>query len=148
MSSGLDPGQDELFVRPPAEVTALLDRKGALQPAGGLLYSEADTRNFHEMLFVIHQIVSARPEGPAGLADLIRGILAYYATRLRGWYGLEESARRIEAATAALDYQDKTAFLAELERLMAVAGRINFWIDGQMPWFDINESVKRASQRA
>jgi hypothetical protein len=148
MTQSLDLTQDELFVQPPAEVRALLDRRGALQPAGGLLYSEADTRNFHEMLFVIHQTVSARPEGPGGLADLIRGILAYYAARLRGWYGLDQAARRIEAAAGELDYEDKTAFLADLEALMAVVGRINFWIDGQMPWFEINESVKRASQRA
>jgi hypothetical protein len=148
MSAGPDARQDDLFLRAPADVLALLDRQGALQPAGGLLYSEADTRNFHEMLFVIYQTVAARSDGPASLADLIRAIMSYYAARFRGWYGLEECTARIERAVAELDYADKAAFLARLERVMAVAGRINFWIDGQMPWLEINDTVKRTSQRA
>jgi hypothetical protein len=139
----MDVAADPLFARPPEEIRALIHRQGALQPAGGLLYGEADTRNFHEVLFVIHQTVTAEAEGPARLQRLITALLAYYAGRFRGWYGLEEAARRIEASAAALDYGDKAAFLVGLEDLMAVAGRINFWIDAQMPWFEINETLKR-----
>jgi hypothetical protein len=139
----MDAASDPLFARPPEEIQALMQRQGALQPAGGLLYSEADTRNFHEVLFVIHQTVSAGTDAPAGLQRLITSLMAYYAGRFRGWYGLEEAARRVEAAAAGLDYGDKAAFLAGLEELMAVAGRINFWIDAQMPWYEINETLKR-----
>lgn len=141
----MDFARDPLFRTPPEEITALLRRQGAQQPAGGLLYSEADTRNFHEILFVIHQTVSAGPEGPAGLQRLIAALLAYYAARFRGWYGLEEAAGRIEALAAGLDYGDRAAFLAGLEELMAVAGRVNFWIDAQLPWFQINETLKRVT---
>jgi len=144
----MDPAQDESFTRPPEEIAGLLKRQGALQPAGGLLYSEADTRNFHEILFVVHQTVSARPEGLAGFERLIAALLAYYTARFRGWYGLEESAKRIEAATASLDYSDTPAFLAGLEDLMAVAGRINLWIDAQMPWCEVNETLKRIARRS
>ena len=139
----METARDPLFHTPPEEITALLRRQGAQQPAGGLLYSEADTRNFHEVLFVIHQTVSAGTDAPAGLQRLITSLMAYYAGRFRGWYGLEEAARRVEAAAAGLDYGDKAAFLAGLEELMAVAGRINFWIDAQMPWYEINETLKR-----
>jgi hypothetical protein len=141
----MDIASDPLFSAPPGEITALMRRQGAQQPAGGLLYSEADTRNFHEILFVIHQTVSGRAEGPAGLQSLIAALLAYYAARFRGWYGLEESAGRIEALAAGLDYGDRVAFLAGLEELMAVAGRINFWIDALLPWYQINETLKHAA---
>ncbi len=134
---------DPLFAGPPEEIRALMGRQGALQPAGGLLYSEADTRNFHEILFVIHQAVSASADGPAAMRGLIEALLAYYAGRFRGWYGLDEAARRIEATAAGFDYRDRAAFLVGLEQLMSVAGRVNFWIDAQMPWYEINETLKR-----
>ena len=134
-----------LFKEPPEEVRAMTDRTGALQPASGVIYAEADTRNFHEMLFVIHGALRDQAEPSDQLIDLIRRMIEYYTARFRGWYGLEDLAARIEALWADPS-EDGNDWPAKIESLMILVGRVNFWIDLQIPWQRFKEAMTEAPE--
>lgn len=139
--------KSKIVCRPPKEVLALLERKGPLQPAGSVLYSEGDTRNFHEMLFVIHENIRCQKRLSRNFEHLVNDMLRYYSQRFSGWYDLKDLSEQIELKIKKIDFSKKRKCLKDIESLMMSAGRINSWIDLQIPWFNVNEVIKKEKPR-
>jgi hypothetical protein len=130
------------FTSPPQEVKRLGRRTGSLQPAGGVLYSEGDTRNFHEILFVMYRMIETQKRLSKGLQNTVMELFRYYAVRFRGWYGLDDLASQIEKSLGEMNFARRKECLEIIESLMTYVGRVNFWIDLLIPWYDLNEHMK------
>jgi len=135
----------DIFSRLPESLKALSHRKGALLPAGAVIYAEGDTRNFHELLFIYHGIFREQKSLSKGTTDSFREILLYYAKRFQGWYDLPELAQGIENIFKEADFSDKFDLLGHVEKLMVVTGHINSWIDLLIPWSRINRIMQPES---
>jgi hypothetical protein len=132
----------DVLDRLPESLKALSRRKGALLPAGAVIYAEGDTRNFHELLFVYHGIFRKQELISKGAVDSFREILLYYSKRFQGWYDLPELSQGIEEVFKKADFTDKPDLLGHVEKLMVITGHLNSWIDLLIPWSRINRIMQ------
>lgn len=131
-----------LWDAPPAEIEALLGRRGLRLPAGPLLLAEAEARKLQEALWALLPEAAADPAFAARAAGLL---LAQAERRLADLYGLPGAARPLAAGRRALDRVPRDA-AAILEELVAIAGRLAGWLDERIPWDAINAAVIEAAE--
>lgn len=130
-----------LWKAPPAEIAALLARRGLVLPAGPLLMAEAEARTLQESLWALLPEAAA---APAFAAPAARLLLERAERRLRDLYGLAAAAGLLADGRAALEAAPE-ATLAILEELVLIAGRLAGWLDERIPWEGINEAVAAAA---
>ena len=139
--------QRDVFKRLPESIKALSERKGALLPAGAVIYAEGDTRNFQELLFIYHGIFRKQEPVLEGTIESFRETLFYYAKRFQGWYDLQELAESIDHVLKEPDFNNTPKLLDHIEKLMVVSGHINSWIDLLIPWNRINKVMHSETER-
>jgi hypothetical protein len=123
----------------PAEINALMAGRGLMHPAGPLLIAESESRGLHEALWGLRQhLLAGEPADRVTFAAASACDKA--AGRLGGFCHLGGPASTIRALAAALQ---QTELLAALEEGIMIAGGLSAWLDLQIPWNDINETVRR-----
>jgi hypothetical protein len=139
----VDEYEVEIWETIPEEILQLKKLKGIMRPAGPLFYAEAESRTFHEWLYMTYQNSIEKQWG----ADLTRSILLPQLSALRskmaGFYSLKRTARTLSAFEEALrDSRSMERVVTLCEHLAHFVGRINMWIDTLIPWNDVNEHLK------
>lgn len=143
ISPAVDEYEVEVWKTIPEEILRLRQLGGVMQPAGPLLYAEAESRNFHEWLYLTYQNIIKKQLK----ADLTKHIILPHLSSLRakmaGWYHLERTAQSIIAFEKAFRESHSIEEIGDLcEHLILFIGRINMWIDTLVPWNDINENFR------
>ena len=124
----------------PEELRALCRQRGIMRPGGPLLYAEADSRTTQEILWQAWRAAGREGAVPPFVAQIQRHV----AQRLRGWYGLPQSAGVLDAAADALAVMAAPDGRALIEALLIYVGRLNLWLDAAIPWNELNRVFERA----
>ena len=128
----------------PEEIRSILSKRGLLLPAGIILYAESDTRNFHEILWEIYNRVSKGKVKGSELKFMLLTLLDYYERKMSGWYHLNEIASVLANARKIIENATTLEEYIEVVReLMLYIGRISMWLDLLIPWYEINEVIKK-----
>ncbi len=140
--------RERLYQGTPAEVAALETRRRVMQPAGPLLYAEAESRLLHEQLSMLVLALEAGEFDFESALPTVRFLLRRAASRLEGWYLLHEAGDLVGRAAESLGPLDSVDRLAMLRELIFYVGRLNYWLDLTIPWNDVNELMRaQADQR-
>ncbi len=137
--------RERLYQEMPAEVSALERRRGVMQPAGPLLYAEAESRLLHEQLSLLVLAVEAEQLDLERAIPSLRFLLDRAAVRLGGWYLLHDAADLVARVSVSIESLDSAARLALLRELVYYVGRLNYWLDLTIPWNDVNELMRATS---
>lgn len=125
----------------PAEVRALLERRGIMLPGRPLLLSESEARKLQEQLWLLRMRDAA--DDPAFAARAARRLVEGARSRFEGRCGLHEAGAVLGLASKAL-VDHPGAAPALLEALALYAGRLAAWLDRRIPWHGLNEAVFEA----
>lgn len=134
----------DMWAECPGEIEALMAGRGLMHPAGPLLIAESEARSLHEALWGLRQqFLAGEPAdrvifAAAGTCDKAAG-------RLGGFCHLNGPADTARALAAALR-QPELPLEATLKEGIMIAGGLSAWLDLQIPWNDINETVRRARE--
>ena len=142
----------EMWREQPAEIAALMARRGIMLPVGPLLVAESEARKLHENLWFLRVRVAeldARPahgtaDPAAFVADMVSVLLRGAADRLANFAGLHEAGSVAARAAGHLERAPDDA-LAMLDELILYAGRLAGWLDLCLPWQKVNEVTEAAS---
>ena len=124
----------------PADVRALMARRGAMQPAGPLICGEGETRKLHELAWLVRAEILATGRVPAFVGQA----LEQFAGRLAGWYGLPQAGALVHAVAAALPGMRDDQARELVEGLILYIGRLSLWLDACIPWDGINRLLHQA----
>lgn len=128
-----------LWDGPPAEIAAMMHRRGLMLPAGPLLMAESEARKLHEGLWLA---LLALKEGSTGPAAVF--MLRSAASRLAGFCGLAHAGDVLSGAAATLEAGPDDA-QTTVEELILYAGRLAAWLDLRIPWGAVNAEVVKAA---
>lgn len=131
-----------LWAAPPAEIEALVTRRGVCLPAGPLLMAEAEARKLQEALWALLPEAEA---DPAFAARAALPLVGQAERRLADLYGLPASADLLALGRRTLTEAPGSA-AAVLRELVLVAGRLAGWLDERIPWEGINAAVVEAAE--
>jgi hypothetical protein len=124
----------------PPDVTALMRRRGLMQPAGPLICGESETRKLHEFLWLARTEILT-----AGTASgFVSTVLEHYAGRLGGWYALPQAGALVHQVAAVLPEMRGDQARDIVEGLILYIGRLSLWLDACIPWDEINAMLHRA----
>lgn len=122
--------------RAPADVGALLARRGLNIPYGPLSMAEGELRKLHELLWRLWNEEGRRTD--AGKAAIAAFVLEAAITRVGGFCHMLDTAgvfrSGIECLKAGADGVDDV-----LVELILFCGRMAAWLDLHIPWWPINE---------
>jgi len=125
----------------PAEIAALLARRGVMLPAGPLIYAEGYARHLHETLWR-HRAI-ARGGDAAFAAHAALHSLRFAASRLAGFCHLTENGATLTRFAAALE-SHPTLTAAILDEAILFAGRLAAWLDARIAWDDLTDATRAA----
>jgi hypothetical protein len=142
----------QVWQEEPEEVRALLDPARGYTDTWGsrffpTLYSWLETVCSRNVLHVIRQ--SLLKDGPelATARTLSARLLAMYVPFLQ-WANLPETTELFREAAAAAERTATREELAELlEELVLYTGRLNYRIEPHMPWPELIETFRSATER-
>lgn len=126
----------------PAEVEALLARRGVLLPYGPLSMAEGELRKLHELLWrlLTDWRDGRRTHVVATAAFLVEAINA----RVAGFCHLRETGQVLAQAADFLQSGEDAPVEQVLEELVLYCGRAAAWLDQCIPWSDLNQALLRA----
>lgn len=138
------PFEYKIWERLPNEILQLTSRRGIMQPAGPVLYAEADTHAFHEFLVTTIRMLPEEEAALACFSDIFCMHLKAFHQKMAGWYLLPDTASVIKAYLNEFSRTcDAGIHKSLLENLMLFIGRLNFWFDALIPWDEFNEYMKK-----
>jgi hypothetical protein len=126
----------------PEDVAALAHRRQIMQPAGVILYAEAEIRGLTELLWVFHDSLERGDLEEVACRAMLGRILEHYAERLGGWYCLPAAASFALAAKQVMKGTEGDELLGTLQEIMLYMSRISLWLDLLIPWNDVNELMR------
>lgn len=132
----------EIWDQIPPEVEDLTHHHGILQPAGIILYAEAMTREFAELLWTFMDGLKQGELQEADVRQALDVTLGHFALRLEGFYALPAAASIVLAAKSAVTSSTTDEFVEMMTELRLYLTRLNLWIDLLMPWNEINEAMR------
>ena len=123
----------------PDEVSRLSDSRGALRPLGPLLYAEAESRIYTEILS--QHLLGMRDGDPVRQEEghrHARWLIQRLSEHLSGWYGLSDASAFLEGALALLEGASREETPDYLEEVVLYLSRLNLWLDLLIPWNELN----------
>jgi hypothetical protein len=143
-TSGIRLNREQIWRKPSGEIRGLTRRKGTLQPAGHILCVESETRILHDVLWTLYQPVLKNPDAITWAKPAAAELLTHFSRRMSGWYQLEEISKCIASARDLINSANTAEdYLAVMEETMLYVGRVNMWVDLQVPWYDLNRVVAK-----
>ena len=131
----------DLWAACPGEIDVLMRGRGLMHPAGPLFIAESEARGLHETLW---RLLRALDDGaPAAAVAFAAGTLCdKAAARLGGFCHLKNASAGVAQVSAALR-EDNMPVAGVLREAILIAGALSSWLDLQIPWNDVNETVRR-----
>ena len=129
-----------MWQAPPDEMFVLMRRSGMMLPYGPLAMAEGEFRKLHELLWRMRTDsygVSREALGSVG-AFLIDAFNA----RIDGFCALHECGKVLDNAKPLL--ADPETASDALEELVLFTGRAAAWLDGYIPWHDLNDATLKS----
>jgi hypothetical protein len=129
----------KIWLVEPNEVKKLLETTGTFgQTCTVVLYIESETRQMVDFLYCLREAAKQEDVTLDSLRTITRTWLDLTAAKAEGWYHLSDTLRIIKEAASALDrITTKDYYNALLEELLLYIGRLNFWIEMRIPWYEI-----------
>jgi hypothetical protein len=120
----------------PEDVEALKKRIGAKnQKLTPLVYAESDTRALVKCLSYLREVSKTEDLDLNTLKKITRVFFQNDQSRAIRYYRMEGYARFLEKSSEALKNADSiSAYREIIEEALIYVGRINFWIDEEIPW--------------
>jgi hypothetical protein len=140
--AGLVAARRRLWQGPPAEITALMTRRGVMLPTGPLIYAEGYARNLHEALWRLRAI--ARGGDPDFAARAAVEAIALAVSRIAGFCHLLESGAVLTQAAELLRARSDLA-AAIIDETILISGRLAAWLDGRIAWNDLTAATRAAA---
>ena len=138
--------RETIWVNEPQEVQAsFLTAKGSGDSTFfPCLYGDFEARACHHALYTLRQTLRAGGVDFPTIKLLTKNSLQNYLPYLR-WPGLYDSEKFIESVAEALSATEtEHEFIELLEELALYVGRMNYWIDQNMPWYELIQAFEAA----
>jgi hypothetical protein len=138
--------RQEIWVDEPEEVKAsFINARGSGDSAFfPCLFGDFEARACHHILYTLRQTLRDGGVDLQTIKLLTQNSLRNYLPYLR-WPGLNDSEKFIQAAAEDLSVIDsEDEFILLLEELALYVGRLNFWIDQNMPWYELIQAFEEA----
>ena len=132
------------WVAPPADVGALLSRRGLNIPFGPLVMAEGELRKLHELLWRLWNQRSRRDD--AEKARIAVFALEAAITRAGGFCHMRTTASVLQDGIACLE-TSATPTEDVLTELILYVGRMAAWLDLHICWWPMNELTLEALGR-
>lgn len=128
--------RERIWLDPPEELPAVATREAqGNQRLSIWLYAESDTRMFTEVMYVLRCCAMEESSDLETMKKCIGRLLEFIGSVLdRYYYQKEAAALSLETAQGLAAASDRASFLRLLEEYMLYFGKLNYWIDQQIPW--------------
>lgn len=136
-------GREQIWLDRPAELAAIKGRLGAMgQNLTTLCFADKDTHSIMKYLHTLRDAAGAG-EDLGALKALARMQLTFDQGRFERYYLAPGIARVFGAAATATDLAaDAEEFRTVVGELLLYAMRLNYWVDLEIPWPKLVESIK------
>lgn len=128
---------EDIWDKPPKEITDLMKRRGYTQPIGPILYGEGGLRDLIGILWRVRELYEKTSKIDM---QFFRCVTDYFCQIIGGWCGLKRVAGAIQEYSDLLENSD-TGKMEILEDMILFTGRVHMWIDLLIPWEKFNESI-------
>jgi hypothetical protein len=138
----------ELWSNRPEDIEALKKRAGAKnQGLTPLIYAESDTRALVKCLSYLREVSMTEELDLNTLKKITNIFLQNDQSRAIRYYQMEGYARFLEKSRQALNEAKSTLqYRHVIEEALIYVGRINFWIDEEIPWASLASTFSRGNQ--
>jgi len=138
--------REEIWVDEPQEVKdAFLTAKGSGDSSFfPCLYGDFEARACHHALYTLRQTLRSGDVDFKTIKLMTKNSLINYLPYLN-WPKLHDSENFFKEVTEELNAIESTdEFIQLLEELTLYVGRLNFWIDQSMPWYELVQAYEAA----
>jgi hypothetical protein len=136
--------REAIWVNEPQEVKAsFLTAKGSGDSSFfPCLYGGFEARACHHALYTLRQTLRSGEADFQTIRLITQNSLRNYLPYLN-WPGLHDSEKFIKEVTEELSaIESENEFLQLLEELALYVGRLNYWIDQSMPWYELIQAYE------
>ena len=129
----------EIWLNKPNYLELLKKRMGARnQNLTTLMYAESDTRALVKSLFHLRELCLSEEIDLDTLKKVTTIFLVNDQSRALRYYRMEELAHYLSEVIEDLNHVDSIrAYKSLIEGVLLYMGRLNFWIDEEIPWFSL-----------
>lgn len=126
----------EIWLNKPKDLESLKKRMGARnQNLTTLIYAESDTRALVKSLFLLRELCLSEEIDLDTLKKVTTIFLVNDQSRALRYYRMEELAHYLREVIEDLNHVDSIrAYKSLIEEVLFYMGRLNFWIDKEIPW--------------
>jgi hypothetical protein len=138
--------REEIWVNEPQEVKdAYLTAKGSGDSSFfPCLYGDFEARGCHHALYTLRQTLRSGDVDFKTIKLMTKNSLINYLPYLN-WPKLYDSENFFkEVAEELVAIESTEEFIQLLEELTLYVGRLNFWIDQSMPWYELVQAYEAA----
>lgn len=138
--------REEIWVHEPQEVTdAYLSARGSGDSSFfPCLYGDFEARACHHVLYTLRQTLRSGNADFKTIKRMTKNSLINYLPFLN-WPKLYDSEKFFkEVAEELMTIESPDEFIQLLEELTLYVGRLNFWIDQSMPWYELVQAYEAA----
>jgi hypothetical protein len=138
--------REEIWVDEPQEVKdAFLSAKGSGDSSFfPCLYGDFEARGCHHVLYTLRQTLRGGDVDFKTIKLMTKNSLINYLPYLN-WPKLHDSEKFFkEIAEEVIAVESADEFIRLLEELTLYVGRLNFWIDQSMPWYELVQAYEAA----
>ena len=140
--------REEIWVNEPQEVKdAFLTAKGSGDSSFfPCLYGDFEARACHHVLSTLRQTLRGGDVDLKTIKVMTKNSLINYLPYLN-WPKLYDSEKFFkEVAEELIAIESRDEFIQLLEELAFYVGRLNFWIDQSMPWYELVQAYETATR--
>ena len=138
--------REEIWENEPQEVkAAFITAKGTGDSTFfPCLYGDFEARACHHALYTLRQTLRSGGVDFKTIKVMTQNSLTNYLPYLN-WPGLHDSEKFIKHVAGELSVIDtESEFIQLLEELALYVGRLNYWIDQSMPWYELIQAYDTA----
>ena len=140
--------RESIWLNEPADIVRLRTRRGARnQGASAVLYAAMKLGQL--VTFLNHMRGVARKGGVdlGTMKAVTDPLLDFYADSYAGFYRMTDTAEIVRQAKAALrEVKTLDEYVALTGGLSLYVGRMDYWVDLQIPWAKFGETYERMRQ--
>jgi len=111
-------------------------------------YSVGDTNGICDFLHSMRITAKDETTDIKTLISATCNLLSFEGSRFARYYKLEDTTKLIEKTVDVLKKDVKTnkEFLEVIEALMSYLGKINYWLDLEMPWKELADEYEKLKE--
>lgn len=137
----LEEARKSIWLTKPDEVERVRGRKGARgQNFSIMVYAEGDTRGVIDFLHSVRTTVKEENIDLKTMIAIAVNHLEFQANRFERYYDMVDLPGLMKKTSTGLkEVKDKEEYLRLIEAFMLYIGKINYWLDLEIPWSELAE---------